>query len=166
MTINEYQKATETTEIRPQTAVVNLRLMCSICGLIEEMEELEEATEVDDIIKEAGDVFYYIASIARETDMDLESLFDRVEERNLIDKKFSTSLPLKLLKKTYRDMNGIMSDDYKSQLWDFLAAVIHEVVNFCFDFTEMSIEEIMQLNIDKLQDRLKRGVIQGDGDRR
>lgn len=166
MTINEYQKATETTEVRPQTATVNLRLMCSICGLIEEMEELGEATEVEDVIKEAGDVFYYIASIARETDIDLESLFDRYEENNIIDKKLPTSLPLKLLKKTYRDMDGIMSDFYKAQLWDFLSAVIHEVVIFCSDFTEVSVEEIMQINIDKLQDRLKRGVIQGDGDQR
>lgn len=166
MTINEYQKATETTEVRPQTATVNLRLMCSICGLLEEMEELGEATEVEDVIKEAGDVFYYIASIARETDIDLESLFNRYEENNIIDKKLPISLPLKLLKKTYRDMDGIMSDAYKEQLWDFLAAIIHEIVIFCSDFTEVSVEKIMQINIDKLQDRLKRGVIQGDGDQR
>lgn len=166
MTINEYQEATATTEIRPQTATVNLRLMCSICGLIEEMEELSEATRMEAMLKEAGDVFYYIASIARETNMDLESLFIRSEENDILDKKVATSLPLKLLKKTYRDMNGVMSDDYKQQLWDFLAVVIHEVMIFCDGITDLTVEEIMQINIDKLQDRFKRGVIQGDGDQR
>lgn len=168
MTYNEYQKATETTEIRPQTATVNLRLMCSICGLMEEVEELEAITQytedktaIPSMIKEAGDVLYYVASIARETGIDLESIAHRELKHNI-----PKMLPLKLLKKTYRDMDGVMSHAYKEQLWDYLKNLLHYIRRVCIDDCRVPIETVMETNIDKLQDRLKRGVIQGDGDTR
>jgi len=165
MTYNEYQEATKTVEIRPQTATVNLRLMCSICGLLEEKEELFTANSESDIVKEAGDVLFYIASIAIETGITMEELKQRFTEIEVVS--YVNTLPLKILKKTYRDMGGAMSKEYKNRLWGYLSITLYDILAFLsFNSIETTIEEIMEMNIAKLQDRLARGVIKGDGDTR
>lgn len=163
MTYNEYQELTKTTDIRPQTAVVNLRLMCSICGLIEELEELEETfyncnaiTKEDNILSEAGDVLYYIASCAIETGISMEE----IARITLLDNEKYVN-PAKILKKTYRDFNGTMPDHYKTRFHEYLALLLQCIVPAYID-----IEEAMTYNIAKLQDRLERNCIKGDGDTR
>lgn len=160
MTYNEYQELTKTTDIREQTATVNLRLMCSICGLMEEMEELNTSlvmnTSDEDILSECSDVLWYISSIAIETGITLEEL----QLRKLpINNKYTN--PSKILKKTYRDFNGIMPRAYKEQLWDYLAFILQ-----CILPAYVNVEQAMIYNINKLQSRLARGTIQGDGNHR
>ncbi len=167
MTYNEYQELTKTTEIRPETATVNLRLMCSICGLIEELEELEGTAldlsidedtilSEDDIIKEAGDILYYIASCAIETGIKMEELKDMVLPVN-----HHYVNPAKILKKTYRDFNGVMPNHYRLELWYYLAFLLQHIIP-----AYVGVEHAMIVNINKLQDRLSRNVIKGDGDTR
>ena len=187
MTYNEYKELTTTTDIRNKTATVNLRLMCSICGILEEIEELEDTTwdliankvsndleeieELEDItwglivnkisndinvLSECSDVLWYIASIAIETGITMEEL----QIRKLpIDNKFTN--PAKILKKTYRDFNGIMPDMYKQQLWDYLAFILQ-----CILPAYVDVEQAMIYNIIKLQKRKENNTIQGDGDTR
>ena len=165
MTYNEYQELTKTTDVRNATATVNLRLMCSICGILEELEELEDKAwdlsinEVSndlDILSECSDVLWYIASIGIETGITMEEL--RLRELP-VNNKFTN--PAKILKKTYRDFNGNMPDMYKQQLWDYLAFTLQ-----CILPTYADVEQAMIYNINKLQDRKNRGTIRGEGDRR
>ncbi len=159
MTYNEYQELTKTTDIREQYATVNLRLMCSICGLIEEMEELNTSlgmnTSDEDILSECSDVLWYISSIAIETGITMEEL----RNRKMPEGNFTN--PAKILKKTYRDFDGVMPDNYKAQLWDYLAFILqYQLPSYT------NIEKAMIYNINKLQSRLDRGTIQGDGNHR
>lgn len=165
MTYNEYQELTATTDIRNKTATVNLRLMCSICGILEEIEELEDAAwdlSVNEVfndinvLSECSDVLWYIASIGIETGITMEELLLR---KLPIDNKFTN--PAKILKKTYRDFNGNMPDMYKEQLWDYLAFILQRILPAYAD-----IEQAMIYNINKLQDRKNRGTIRGEGDTR
>ena len=165
MTYNEYQELTATTDIRNKTATVNLRLMCSICGILEELEELEDKAwdlsinEVSndlDILSECSDVLWYIASIGIETGITMEEL--RLRELP-VNNKFTN--PAKILKKTYRDFNGKMPDNYKQQLWDYLAFILQCILPAYAD-----VEQAMEYNIIKLQNRKANGTIRGEGSRR
>lgn len=167
MTVNEYQKLATKTDIRPQESVVNLRLMCSILGLIEEIDEFEELdgnSDFMDFISEASDIFWYSASICTELGIELDDVFNY---------KWETIHPAKVLKKTYRDYNGVMPDYYREGLFSYiryiLAIYIPERIYFYTnvrDDYDALIERIMEYNIMKLQDRYKRNAIQGDGSNR
>lgn len=67
--------------------------------------------------------------------------------------------------KAIRDANGIIDVDRKE-------AIIKELGDVCWFVAELStqlgisLEEVMQRNIDKLTDRKKRNVIHGNGDDR
>lgn len=68
-------------------------------------------------------------------------------------------------KKIIRDENGVLTEERKNQLIDELGDVFWYATRLA---TELGIpvEEILQRNHDKLEDRLNRNVIQGSGDKR
>lgn len=69
------------------------------------------------------------------------------------------------LKKLIRDEGGVMTDDYREKMalelsdigW-YLAMVAYEL--------DYSLEEIFQMNLDKLASRAQRGMLSGSGDNR
>lgn len=65
------------------------------------------------------------------------------------------------LKKSYRDGVNIVPEDMAKELGDVLYYIAR--VGEYFNYT---LEEIAELNIDKLADRQKRGKISGSGDER
>lgn len=65
------------------------------------------------------------------------------------------------LKKSYRDGVYIEQDDMAKELGDVLYYIAR--IGEYFDYT---LEEIAQLNIEKLADRQKRNKISGSGDNR
>jgi NTP pyrophosphatase (non-canonical NTP hydrolase) len=69
------------------------------------------------------------------------------------------------VKKLYRDKNGIVDDEFIKAVAKELSDVLFYVrgVGECLGLT---LEEIAQIGIDKLDDREKRGVLQGEGDDR
>jgi hypothetical protein len=148
MTLTTYQKKARETDIRQQTASVNLRLVCSVLGLIEEIEEYKENPSVS----EAGDIMWYIASICTELGINLVEVQTRPD--------YSTVISVaKLLKKTLRDHDGCMPVQYKQDMLTYLRRVYRSI-------PEDSIPQVLEHNIFKLQDRLQRNVISGDGDSR
>ena len=164
MNYNEYQEATKMTDIRPQTGTVNIRLVCSVLGLIEELEELEHTyfdfsiekdgiLSEEDVLSEVGDCLYYIASIGIELGISMGDFFIRELPEN---SKYVS--PAKLLKKTIRDYNGDMPHMYREQLSDYLALLCQSILP-----AYANIEEAMEYNIHKLLDRKARNMIQGDG---
>lgn len=68
-------------------------------------------------------------------------------------------------KKIIRDENGVLTEERKNQLIDELGDVFWYSTRLATELG-ISVEEVLQRNHDKLEDRLARNVIQGSGDKR
>lgn len=65
------------------------------------------------------------------------------------------------IKKSLRDSTRFTSDDYAKELGDVLF-----YLTAIGNYFGVDLEHIMDMNVSKLDDRQKRGVIQGSGDNR
>jgi NTP pyrophosphatase (non-canonical NTP hydrolase) len=69
------------------------------------------------------------------------------------------------IKKTIRDHKGQLSETGKKELIKELGDVFWYLTMLCWELN-VSLEDVAQANIDKLQDRKDRGVLGGEGDNR
>ncbi len=67
--------------------------------------------------------------------------------------------------KAVRDNGGVISEERKTEIVKELGDVCWFVAEIC-TLLNVSMEEVMQKNIDKLTSRKERGVIKGEGDNR
>lgn len=72
---------------------------------------------------------------------------------------------LNKIKKLYRDGAGEISEEALDILADEMGDVLWYVGALCNDLG-ISLEDVALKNVEKLLDRLDRGVIQGSGDKR
>jgi NTP pyrophosphatase (non-canonical NTP hydrolase) len=72
---------------------------------------------------------------------------------------------LEKIAKTYRDNEGIFSDEKKKAIAKELGDILWYIANlaFLFDYT---FEQVASMNLNKLADRQKRGTLSGSGDNR
>lgn len=68
-------------------------------------------------------------------------------------------------KKIYRDKKGMVDEAYVADLKKELGDVLWYVATLA-DYFDLSLEDIGQVNIDKLASRQKRGKLGGSGDNR
>lgn len=169
MTFDEYQKKAEETDIRTK----EIKMICNGFGLIGELDELEEiqnydshytlglSYENDAVIKEVGDVCWYISSICTELDISLEDAVNKYKD--IYDKGYEISdmNMAEVFKKVYRDNHGIFNGAYKDKIMFYIGYLLTLYLDqFC------DIHLAMKQNIKKLQSRKKRGKIQGSGNNR
>lgn len=69
------------------------------------------------------------------------------------------------IKKIMRDYDGHVNDEMKSAIIDELGDTLWYLAGICSELN-VDFEQIAKRNLDKLQDRQKRGVIKGSGDYR
>ena len=69
------------------------------------------------------------------------------------------------IKKLYRDYDGKLTEEYKKEIAKELGDVMWYLAQLCSKLG-LSMEEVAQMNIDKLASRLERGHIHGNGDNR
>lgn len=69
------------------------------------------------------------------------------------------------IKKLIRDDNGILTDKHREEIKKELGDVLFYVASQCWELG-ITMSEAAQSNIDKIQDRLKRGTLKGSGDNR
>lgn len=69
------------------------------------------------------------------------------------------------VKKVLRDNNGIFTDDIKLEIVKEVSDVLWYLASLSRDLG-YSLEDIGQINLNKLADRQQRGVISGSGDNR
>jgi len=69
------------------------------------------------------------------------------------------------IKKLYRDYDGVLTEEYKKEISKELGDVIWYLSQLCTKLG-LSMEDVAQMNIDKLRSRLERNKITGDGDNR
>ncbi len=69
------------------------------------------------------------------------------------------------VKKIFRDKGGVIGDAEREALKQELGDVLWYLTQICTDL-DLTLAEVAEANLVKLFDRLERGAIQGDGDRR
>ncbi|MCK9445403.1 nucleoside triphosphate pyrophosphohydrolase family protein [bacterium] len=69
------------------------------------------------------------------------------------------------IKKVIRDGNGIVSEEKKVEITKELGDVLWYVANLAKELG-ISLEEVAQKNLEKLQSRQQRGELHGSGDNR
>lgn len=69
------------------------------------------------------------------------------------------------IKKIFRDKKGNFTEDDREALKGELGDVLWYFTQICTEL-DLTIEEVAEANLDKLFSRLKRGKIQGEGDKR
>ncbi len=169
MTFDEYQKKAQETDIRPK----EIKMICNGFGLIGELDELEEiqkydshyalglSYEDDDIIKEVGDVCWYIASICTELNISLDYAIEVYNENESKGFEVSDMNMAEIFKKVYRDNDGKFTGEYKYKIIFYIGYLLQLYLDqFC------DIRIAMKQNIKKLQSRKKRGKIKGSGNNR
>ena len=126
----------------------------------------KKAELIELIKKEIGDVFWYLAMNIYYLNVENDFIICTAETNNLDIDIFSYCFSgayfkyLGLIKKRFRDN---LKNDKKCKC--FLKYLYANLLAICCLFN-FNIKEILELNIEKLADRKKRGKIQGNGDNR
>jgi NTP pyrophosphatase (non-canonical NTP hydrolase) len=69
------------------------------------------------------------------------------------------------VKKLFRDEGGVVTDNFKDKIKKELGDVLWYLAQCCTEF-DLSLEDVARTNINKLDDRVQRGKLQGSGDDR
>lgn len=176
MNLQEYSEKAITTAIYPNQGN---NLPYTILGLIEETLEFNEVyegsipTEEDlkvRLVKEAGDVYWYINATCSELGLNFETvanvefLIDNLDGHP--EDILSQILVLSGKTKKYiRDDNGVIAYDKKCAIETAMKNILVYIIFYLEEF-DITVEQIMQTNIDKLFSRKERGVLGGSGDNR
>lgn len=68
-------------------------------------------------------------------------------------------------KKIFRDKNGVISEEDKQEIVKELGDVLWYVATIA-RYLDVPLEEVVAKNVEKMESRLKRGVLHGEGDNR
>lgn len=156
--MNDYIEFTRTTALYPKERALEYLMY----GLIDELGEyLESFEEPLDAKYELSDVMWYVARLFDETSTPVPKDPDH--------HKFVEGLDLVILasklygdrKKLIRDNNPNKEKQFAKDLQNLYLGILAHVHYFHGD-----IDEIIQINVDKLTDRKNRNVLKGDGDKR
>jgi NTP pyrophosphatase (non-canonical NTP hydrolase) len=184
--LNEYQAGAISTAIYPG------KLAYPVLGLCGEAGELIAACVherghpcrhsddysiglIGDIMKEIGDVLWYVANTANDMDVLLSEVmqrkaFDVCLEMWDVDEALN-ELPVYVgviaenVKKTIRDNAGVLVDGRADNIMKALNKTVLWLERMC-SYYGLTLAECAQLNLDKLRSRQARGALKGDGDDR
>lgn len=181
MNFNEYQEKARSTAIYPN---IGSNITYPALGLAGETGELLSKIVKEkhilnnehrlDLLKEAGDVLWYVANLASEIQVSLEDVvknlkatveFQQSCEGASIYAVCLASVICEKTKKVLRDKNGIVDDAYVSIVSENLAIIL-SLIDQIAQKLNSSISEVMEQNIEKLFSRKQRNVLKGDGDNR
>jgi NTP pyrophosphatase (non-canonical NTP hydrolase) len=164
--IEEYYIKSRGTAIYPD---IGNNYSYPLLGLIEECSEVDEKIETGDnsignIMKELGDVYWYLSSCCFELKINFLELIKSPIETKL---KLSTeaSKIAGYLKKIIRDDDGILVDEKKEKIILSLKKIVYIVNRYESEY-RISKLDIMNTNLEKLFSRKSRGVLKGSGDNR
>ena len=170
MEVNKYKEIIKLTSLYPDT-IHNAQLALSWLGLIEESEEAFDAykrfTTIDNeenrtnVIKEVGDVCWYVTSIAEILDLDLDNIFKTKQNIEELKKYKNITLYSGNIKKFYRDGKPIDKKEIQGTLSLLMLGMLSALKNY-----DITLDLILKTNYDKLILRKQKGTIKGDGDNR
>lgn len=134
---------------------------------------------VTEVLKEAGDVLWYLTRVSVESGYSLSEIVESVEANKLVggNDEFTEVIEIILastrisekMKKALRDDNGDihakMDDARREAIRDDLVKIAEHLIRFSLSLGS-SLEEIAVINLEKLNSRASRNLINGDGDNR
>ena len=135
-------------------------------GIIEEcgevFEEIENGSDNQIILKELGDVLWYVTAFCIETEISIEwrELDHDVQIHNLM---LNASRLSGRVKKSMRKDKSLQ--DFIPAMTIHLQNIINDVSAICSKYNT-TIFKVSELNIKKLTKRAKLGTIRGDGNNR
>ncbi|MFA5125875.1 MAG: nucleoside triphosphate pyrophosphohydrolase family protein [archaeon] len=69
------------------------------------------------------------------------------------------------IKKLYRDYNGELTEEYKKEIAKEIGDVMWYMSQLCSNLG-LTLEEVAEMNIEKLYNRMEREKLKGNGDKR
>lgn len=163
MKLKEYSEIIEKTAIYPKE-VKNFDVAYCYLGVLDEFTELSEKFNNDapplEIMKEQGDVIWYLTALANFFKISVEQVFIKII--NFDPTKEDIAMVFSLsgkIKKYYRDNKEIPVDHVSK----FITFMWNSVTK---NNSPKEIEQILQMNYDKLIARRDTGTLHGDGDNR
>lgn len=159
MNLDDYQKQAYEFAVYPQEYKVTYPALglCNeageLCGKVKkwlrgDYEELPRQAIADEL----GDVLWYLAALCTDMNINLANCIAQNHDSGLIDVAIELSYDASIAAMQPREIShasNVLSD----------IRCIARIIN-------IPLETIAQRNLDKLHDRERRGVIQGDGDDR
>lgn len=152
----QYPDIIKKTAIFPKI-VDDFSLAYFIIGFYDELSEYFEKIEgnasKEEIIKEVGDVCWYACGLCDQLGIDFIELLEspKVENKNINSLRL-----LGMVKKYYRDNKELSVDLVKETLLVILQKILEP----------FNIDEVLEINYNKLLTRLENNTVQGDGDNR
>lgn len=153
------------------------------CGVVEEFCEFKEAAAAGGgvsgdgntaVLKELGDVVWYLTTMCSELNVEIESLI-KLEAEPLGQFEYTKVLEDILLhigtiggkiKKSIRDDGDEITREKGDVIIEGIMRIFH-LINTCLcPYFKSTLLTVMELNVQKTQSRWKRGVVKGDGDNR
>lgn len=186
MNLNDYQKQAITTKIYADEAALSylaLGLGGESSELFEKIKENRkeittlEGDKLQLLAKEIGDVYWYLAGLAQETDQKLGDIYFDYSTPLPVDSKFDdvvdmlvveTGAVLEIFKKALRDDYTLFVDKKlvsgKFLRMNVAIASLLTICEYLASFFGVEVSIILQQNVDKLASRAKRGTLSGSGD--
>ena len=178
MDIEHYQKFVNKTAFFPKSSQ-GRNLSYLVMGIVEEVGEIfefivkkETLNEyiLEQIIKESGDLLWYITAICNEINFSLERLmqYAKVKKNKHIS---NNSLLIYLgnlsgaVKKMIRDDNEKITDKKSDLIINNLCYILMFVLQLC-DENNVKFKVVLEINAKKIKDRQKRGTLKGSGNDR
>lgn len=165
MDTKEYQTIIEKTAVFP-TIVDNFGLAYCWLGVLGETAEAALCHDPNNIKKEIGDVMWYSAAICKQAGAQFENVIDKLKEMLVDDSALDFTIMdvisfSEKIKKYYRD-NALLDLD---RLENLLANNLCIIMNYQ-GIPAMYIEEILEMNYNKLMKRRETNTLHGSGDNR
>lgn len=147
MDLNEYQRLAQVT--RNKALVGDIRLATAALGLAGEVAELADETNLVDVVKELGDVCWYVAEIADNFDVKLANVIPGRSDKSMV---VDAGLVVDAIKKIVG--HGHPKDFETIRIK--LGRVWGHVEKTC-DAAGVSLSDVLEKNIAKLAARYPEG---------
>lgn len=171
MEIKKYRTLIEQTAVFPQK-VENFGLAYGWLGLIDEISEVGSAILVYEqsrsyenkklLLKEFGDVIWYMTALCEEIGIDVATIINYKGDLESLKQYGTIASFCGKIKKFYRDQKKIDPQEMTGVLAFSYAAHIKPNM----DKYDITIEEVMETNYNKLIKRKEENKLKGDGDNR
>jgi NTP pyrophosphatase (non-canonical NTP hydrolase) len=173
--LNDYQSGAVETAIYPAPLAYPT---LGLCGEVGEFQTAWNDGDDDEVIKEAGDVLWYLANVANDLGLTLSELLGRkkfptgecsycgwTHKDPLVTLSTNAGVIAEQVKKAIRDSGGEMPDKRFKLVKKAAKEIVQTLANLLCD-CECTLEEVAQRNYDKLKSRQERGKLGGDGNNR
>lgn len=174
--LDHYQGLASATAVYPDRGNNLFYPVMGLCGEVGELVEKVTFSKWnvvrEDVLREAGDVCWYIAAVCSEIKVWLSAVGDRAAEKKqefppltVNQLTVQSGKVAERAKKIMRDRAGVCDADSREEIVEALAVIMIMVERLCVG-VEGTLGGAMEGNLKKLKRRQEEGRIKGEGDNR